>query len=145
MSCSNDGDPSAGPRAGALGRDCVVVSPGHDMAVLPVDAALYARLERDFDGFTGHVLVSHHAFERDWSSWERHPAGDELVVLLSGRVTLRLVAGDEERRHVLDGAGTFAVVPAGVWHTMAVATPSTALFVTPGEGTEHAERPPRGA
>lgn len=68
MSCSNDADSVAGTRAGVLGRDCVVMTPAHDLAALPVAAGLYARLERDFDGFTGHVLVSHHAFECDWSN-----------------------------------------------------------------------------
>jgi hypothetical protein len=42
--------------------------------------------DRRFAGFKGHVLVATFAFDADWPTWERHPAGDELVCLLSGEV-----------------------------------------------------------
>ena len=48
--------------------------------------------------------------DRDWPTWEMHPAGDEVVVLISGAATfvLRLPTGDQtqdltrpgERRHL---------------------------------------------
>lgn len=74
-----------------------------------------------------------------WDTWERHPAGEELVVQLTGRSTvIQEVDGglhrvDLEPRHAM-------VNPAGVWHTADVHEAGTALFVTPGLGTEHRPR-----
>jgi catechol 2,3-dioxygenase-like lactoylglutathione lyase family enzyme/uncharacterized cupin superfamily protein len=77
--------------------------------------------------------------EESWTSWERHPAGDEVVVLLSGRVTLvQEIAGREERIDL--EAGHAVINPRGTWHTADVHEPYQALFVTPGRGTEHRPR-----
>jgi mannose-6-phosphate isomerase-like protein (cupin superfamily) len=73
--------------------------------------------------------------EETWDSWERHPAGDEVVVLLSGRVDL--VQDLDGAEHVVElQAGQAVINPAGVWHTARVHDPGVALFVTPGRGTE---------
>jgi len=37
--------------------------------------------------------------------------------------------------------GTCIIVPKGAWHTASPRKPTTMLFFTPGEGTEHAEDP----
>ena len=71
-----------------------------------------------------------------WDGWERHPAGEELVLLLSGRIDLvqDLVGGE----HVIElHPGEAAINPTNVWHTSRVHEPGDALFITPGEGTEH--------
>jgi uncharacterized cupin superfamily protein len=70
-----------------------------------------------------------------WDSWERHPAGDEIVVLLSGRVDL-VQDVDGAARVVELRPGQAVMNPAGVWHTARVHEPGLALFVTPGRGTE---------
>lgn len=74
-----------------------------------------------------------------WTSWERHPAGDELVVVLSGRSDLIQEVDGEERRLELC-PGQAAINPRGVWHTADVHEPGEALFITPGRGTEHRPR-----
>lgn len=71
-----------------------------------------------------------------WDTWERHPAGEEVVVLLSGRVDL-VQDFDGDERVVALRPGQAAVNPAGVWHTARVHEPGAALFITPGAGTEH--------
>jgi len=77
--------------------------------------------------------------DRTWDVWERHPAGDELVVLLEGRVTLiQDLEGHEHGIEVQAGEGV--INPCGVWHTADVHEPGTALYVTPGRGTEHRPR-----
>lgn len=77
--------------------------------------------------------------ESSWTSWERHPAGDELLVVLSGKMTLvRETRGGHERVKV--SAGEAAVNPRGVWHTADIEEAVTALFITPGIGTEHKPR-----
>lgn len=43
--------------------------------------------EHAADGDEGRLVLIGHE-DSTWTSWERHPAGDELVVLLSGLLTL---------------------------------------------------------
>lgn len=74
-----------------------------------------------------------------WTTWERHPAGEELVVLLSGRVDLIQEIDGVERTIELRAGGA-AINPRGVWHTADVHEPGSGLFVTPGVGTEHRPR-----
>lgn len=74
-----------------------------------------------------------------WTSWERHPAGDELVVQLEGRSILIQDLPEGENRLEL-GPGQAAVNPRGVWHTADVLVPGKALFITAGRGTEHKPR-----
>jgi quercetin dioxygenase-like cupin family protein len=64
-----------------------------------------------------------------------HPAGDEIVCLLSGRVTFEF----EGRGHVaeLSVPGTYVIVPRGTWHTAHTRVPTKMLFITPGEGTQN--------
>jgi len=70
-----------------------------------------------------------------WDAWERHPAGEEVVVLLSGRVDL-VQEIDGAERVVPLRPGQAVVNPRNVWHTARVHEPGSALFITPGEGTE---------
>lgn len=74
-----------------------------------------------------------------WDTWERHPAGEELVVLLGGRVDL-IQDLDGEDRVVELHPGEAVVNPRNVWHTATVHEAGDALFVTPGRGTEHRPR-----
>ncbi len=74
--------------------------------------------------------------EATWDSWERHPAGEEVVFLISGRVDVVQDIGGAE--HVVElRPGDAMVNPTGVWHTARVHEPGLALFITPGEGTEN--------
>ncbi len=73
--------------------------------------------------------------DRDWSNWERHPEGDELIIQLDGQLLL-ILDREGDLATVLLGPGDFAIVPKGVWHTADVPRPGRALYVTPGAGTE---------
>jgi oxalate decarboxylase/phosphoglucose isomerase-like protein (cupin superfamily) len=67
-----------------------------------------------------------------------HPHGDEIVCLISGRIDFILEAPDGQHRiHELSQPGSFAFVPRGTWHTARTAVPTTLLFITAGEGTQH--------
>ena len=126
-----------------LATNFVVLDDALGAHVVEVTPDLYDRLDRDFGDFAGHVLVASHAFDEDWPTWEIHPAGDELVVLVSGDVDLVLAGagGDDVIR--MTEAGTFAIVPGNTWHTARIRRHSVMMFVTPGEGTENRERPVR--
>jgi mannose-6-phosphate isomerase-like protein (cupin superfamily) len=107
----------------------------------PVGPSLYENLDRDFNGFRGCVLVSEHAFESDWPTWERHPHGDELLYLAEGHAQLRILVNGEERIAELDRPGQVLLVPKGCWHTAHPLKPTRIVFITPGEGTENAVDP----
>jgi mannose-6-phosphate isomerase-like protein (cupin superfamily) len=84
-------------------------------------------------------LVMVGANDSSWNFWERHPAGDELVVVISGSATLvQEIDGDHER--ITLGPGEAAINPRGTWHTSDLVEPGQVLFVTPGMGTEHRPR-----
>ena len=90
------------------------------------------------DGAEGRLVM---IFDDDasWTSWERHPEGDEVVVCLVGRLVLiREVDGEVHRIDL--GPGEAAVNPAGVWHTADIDGPVRLLTITPGLGTEHRPR-----
>ena len=123
----------------------VVQTPDLLLDQLRVSPDLYARLDDEFDNFRSHTLISGHQFSEDWPTWEKHPAGDEMVVLLSGRAVfvLRLESGDESIE--LSDPGSFVIVPKGTWHTAHIDEPTSMLFVTPGEGTRNEQSPTHGA
>lgn len=73
----------------------------------------------------------------DIDHWEMHPAGDELLVRLTGAFEVLLEQGGTTRRATLDAATSCCLVPRGAWHTIKVRAPGEILFVTPGAGTEH--------
>lgn len=118
-----------------------VLAPDGSVTPQAVTPDFYAALDRDFGGFAGHLLISQFAFAEPWPGWERHPHGDEFVYLLSGNVDFVLWQHGCERIVRVDRSGCYVVVPRGVWHTARPHAPTTMLFVTPGEGTEHADGP----
>ena len=84
-------------------------------------------------------LVSLYSFSENWTSWESHPMGDEVVICVTGEITLiQEVAGGTAS--VTLRAGDYAINPRGVWHTADIANHATALFITAGMGTEHCFR-----
>ncbi|WP_165608077.1 cupin domain-containing protein [Mycobacterium alsense] len=70
--------------------------------------------------------------------WERHPAGDEMLFLLSGAVTVHLrdQAGGEVATTSLP-AGACRVVPAGKWHRLTVEEAGDLMVITARLNTEH--------
>ncbi|MDH4048460.1 MAG: cupin domain-containing protein [Gammaproteobacteria bacterium] len=118
-----------------------VLKPDQRIQPVPLTPEIYTNLNADFAGFKNHVLISSHEFSEDWSSWERHPAGDELVMLLSGSATLVLRTDDGDRPIDITEPGSYVIVPRNTWHTARVSQATRMLFVTPGEGTENVEEP----
>ena len=90
------------------------------------------------DGAEGRMVTMGLQAE-SWPTWERHPAGEELVLLLEGHIDLIQEVDGEEVRTSLR-AGQAVINPPGVWHTADVHEPGRGLFITPGAGTEHKPR-----
>lgn len=81
-------------------------------------------------------MVARIAHDADWNGWEMHPRGDEVVIILSGRVRLHCHGcGDIEA-----GPGEAVLIPAGVWHTADVLEPGEAICITEGGDTRHRPR-----
>ena len=99
--------------------------------------AAYAARHAD-DGSEGR-LVQINTFSKSWTSWERHPAGDEAVICTAGEITLIQELPDGPHRVTLR-AGDYAINPRGIWHTADIAGHATALFITAGAGTGHRPR-----
>lgn len=91
------------------------------------------------DGREGR-LVSEYAFTENWDSWEMHPAGDEVVICVSGAIVLHQEFPDGRCDTLRITAGEYAINPPGVWHTADVEGEARAIFITAGEGTQHRPR-----
>ena len=120
-----------------LQKTFAVVKPDQSVETIAVGPTLYQELDQNFSGFKSHALVSVHAFDADWPSWERHPAGDEIVILLSGEATFVLRREEGEEHIALGKDLEFVVVPRNTWHTAKIPRSALILFITPGEGTEN--------
>jgi mannose-6-phosphate isomerase-like protein (cupin superfamily) len=80
----------------------------------------------------GGIFVGHWAGA---SEWERHPVGDEIVMVVDGATTMFLMVDDAE--HAVDlGPGEMLVVPQGTWHRFETPERVEVLTVTP-QPTEH--------
>ena len=96
--------------------------------------------ERHGDDLDEGRLVSLFRFEEPWTSWEMHPAGDEVVCCVQGHMTLHQELPDgSTKKHEL-GPGEYAINPRGVWHTADTDGPVVALFITAGKDTTHRPR-----
>ena len=93
------------------------------------------------DGVEGR-LVSQYSFDESWSAWEVHPHGAEIVIVTAGSMTIHQEHPDGSTESVTLAPGDYAINPPGTWHTADVpaGTRCTAIFITPGEGTDHRPR-----
>ena len=81
-------------------------------------------------------LLSALSMGADWTNWEMHPAGDEILFMLEGKATFVLDPSDGLREVALN-SGRLLVIPQGVWHTAKVSEPARLLAITAGSGTQH--------
>lgn len=91
-----------------------------------------AKLVAGGDGW----LLSAYDMTTSMTTWERHPAGDEILCALSGALEAVVQDKDGERVVTLP-AGSAFVVPKGAWHRLVVRAPGRLLAMTYGKGTEH--------
>lgn len=126
-----------------LASNFVVLDSTFNASIVELTPDIYERIDEQYSGFKGHLLISSYAFDQDWPTWEVHPAGDEFVILVSGDADLVLALDGDEDTIRMTEPGTFAIVPRNTWHTARIRKTSIMMFVTPGEGTLNATEPPR--
>jgi len=114
------------------------VQDGGKTDVVPVSESFWEELARGkHPRLDQGRLMCAFTFSEPWLTWERHPAGEELVMLLSGAATVVLDESGQEHAVPLNEPGAYVLVPRNVWHTAKTTVPTTMLFLTPGAGTEH--------
>ena len=82
------------------------------------------------------TLVAAYVSEGDWANWEMHPAGEEVLILVEGRMTM-IMDGPGGERRVDMAPGATCIVPKGVWHRALVPETSRFIGITYGAGTQH--------
>lgn len=126
---------------GQIESDYVHLHAGETAEVMPGGEPFWQALTTgELPALAQGRLVTGYRFERDWTSWERHPHGEEFVCLLSGAVDLLLEHPASTETVELRTPGSFLLVPAGIWHTATVHALSHMLFITPGRDTQHRPR-----
>ena len=65
---------------------------------------------------------------------ERHPDGDEVLYLISGRANIVFL--DSPQADVEINTGDGIVVPKGVWHRVDILEPCQIVYLTPGPNNE---------
>lgn len=125
-----------------LSSNFIVLDSKLSAHTVPVSPSLYPDLDANFQNFRSCILVAEYCFDADWPSWEMHPAGDEILLLLAGAAEIQLMQNGEVVSIQFDQVGTTLIVPRATWHTAKVKETCRIVFMTPGEGTEHAEQPP---
>ena len=65
---------------------------------------------------------------------ERHPDGDEVLYLISGRARVVFLDSNEDDIEMLPGDGL--VVPKGAWHRVDILEPCQIVYATPGPNNE---------
>jgi quercetin dioxygenase-like cupin family protein len=66
---------------------------------------------------------------------ERHPDGDEFILILSGRVTVTVDSSPKDSLEL--GPGDACVIPKGEWHRVHLVEPTRLLHITPGPNGDH--------
>ncbi|MGI4992356.1 cupin domain-containing protein [Halobacteriovorax sp. GFR7] len=74
------------------------------------------------------------------SEWERHPHGDEIVMVVDGMANLILLIDGHEKRIKLNKL-EFAVVPENTWHRFEVPEGVKIMVVTPQPTDHQIEKP----
>ncbi|MFO0574990.1 MAG: cupin domain-containing protein [Polyangia bacterium] len=116
----------------------VHLSDGPAAVEVPVGPDFWERIGSRADLQSGR-LVTRFRQTADWPHWELHPAGEEVLHLISGALELVLEKPGGERSVMLRAGDTF-IVPRGTWHRGIVHEAGELLGITYGAGTQHRPR-----
>lgn len=127
--------PEPAPVAFDLTSTYVHLADGPAAVAIPVGPDFWQRIGERADLQRGRLVTRFHQ-SRTWDHWEMHPAGEEVLILLSGALDL-ILDGAGEQRTVAMRAGDAFIVPRGTWHRGIVHEAGELVGITYGEGTQH--------
>ena len=107
---------------------------GPAVDLIRVDPDFWDRIEERKELHQGRLLMVTHQ-SGAMTHWEMHPAGDELLYLLSGNMDVVLELNNSERIVSLQ-ARSAVIVSQGIWHTLRIHSPGDLLSITRGAGTQ---------
>jgi mannose-6-phosphate isomerase-like protein (cupin superfamily) len=121
-----------------LSATYLCLAPSGAVTTMPVTPDFWATVGGRTELAEGRLVA---AFDcaADWNHWEMHPHGEEVLVMLSGAITMVFDDPGGEKRVALE-EGKACVVPRGTWHRAIVHTPGKMLGITYGRGTDHRPR-----
>ena len=96
---------------------------------LDVTATLFSEILANAALRSG-TLVGIIHLEEGLSHWECHPAGDEILYLLSGAIDMT-IDGEDGTETLALTPDQAVVIPRNSWHQAMIHEPSRVLFVTP--------------
>ena len=67
--------------------------------------------------------------------WEMHPAGDEVLLMLTGELDIEYSDGSCRGTAAL-GSGRGVVIPQGIWHRLLLREPGLLMVLSPSLGTK---------
>ncbi|MEM9515369.1 MAG: cupin domain-containing protein [Actinomycetota bacterium] len=101
------------------------------------DALAHYREATTRDGPDGRlVMIFEHHPSVPMHHWERHPAGDEVLVCLTGHLSVEQ-SQDGNVRTVHLRQGDAVINPPHAWHRLESFRAGLVLAITPGRNTEH--------
>ena len=124
------------PAADGFDLETMFVHLADGAAATPIEVGpdFRAELARRPELHTGRMMAGIR-LERSPPHWEMHPAGDEVICLLSGSIDVVLEEPGGARVIPLRQRAT-CIIPSGVWHRALVLEESEVIAITRGAGTE---------
>ena len=113
----------------------LLLDAGPGLSMIPVDEDFWATIHERTDLDDGRLVMAS-SMTADWSGWEMHPDGDEVILITEGEVRVHTDPGTP----VVVRAPNLVIMPAGTWHTMDVIEPARVVTITWGAGTQHRDR-----
>ena len=77
--------------------------------------------------------------------WEMHPNEDELLHVMEGEIEIEILPAEKIQAgdRVVVGAGSFLVVPRGLWHRHDMLSRTKELYLSPNETIHSSDEDPR--
>jgi mannose-6-phosphate isomerase-like protein (cupin superfamily) len=124
------------PQSKAFDLDSTYVQlrDGPGAVLVPVGSDFWERIGERTELHEGRLLMGTHQ-TGPWTHWEMHPAGDEILYLLSGKIDV-ILENDNSQEIVPLTGGRAVIVPAETWHTLRIHSPGDLLSITRGAGTQ---------
>ena len=111
-----------------MGTNYVTVSDDASMSVLPEQPGPPPSVKGFTVGLAEMTMAPPH-------NGERHPDGDELLIVLSGKI--KLIIDASEPTTALVNTGEAVIVPKDTWHRIEVLAPTKLIYMTPGPRNDY--------